>query len=240
MTLKLQKIIPEIALDVNAIGHDYFHGPEASFKSISTASIKSIVQEHLQENEIGFETYFSIYHESIEDEIIIENEVFKKELLESNVRACMSCIVSFSIVQKENAERKPEETELEFSERLIKNSSFSYFSPVNKIKTEDRIWISLYQANAFSDALGSMILIFLANLILLLVLLFLFRHLLKLMSNYNALTKLKEEFFNSMTHEFKTPLSSIRLASRVLRENKDKDKIEIYHNLIEKESKNLE
>jgi hypothetical protein len=240
MTLKLKQIIPDVALDINGLGHEYFHGDSTPIHELKVKEIEENIQLHLDSAGIKYPTFFAIFKADSTNTFLSNTTAFKHELLVSEVKACMSCIVSFSVAK--SLDRIPDESDKDFSERLMKGASFSYYSPVKKLMDEKRsiVWLSLYQPNAFSNALKSMILLFGLNILLLLVLLFLFYHLLKLLSNYNKLTQLKEDFFNNMTHEFKTPLSSIRLASKVLRQNKNPEKSATYFDLIDKESKTLE
>lgn len=240
--MKLEQIIPDIAIDINSLGHLFFHGDSTPFNQIDIDIIQGKIDSHLDSIGISHETYFSIYKENNPNLLIRNTELYKTELLESNIRTCMSCIVSFSIVDKENSVQKENEAQEDYEKRLMSSSTFQYYAPITKFRKDNKdiIWLSLYQPNAFSNALRSMLLLFAINILLLSVLLYLFYHLLKLLSNYKKISQLKEDFFNNMTHEFKTPLSSIRLASRVLRQNKDAEKSKSYHDLIEKESKTLE
>ena len=242
MKLKLKQLIPNLALDINSLGHDYFHGDNTPIHELEIKAIEEKIQKHLDSIGIKNETYFGVFKESNSDFFIGNNYEYKTELFQSEVRSCMSCIISFSKVNKDELEQKSNESDEDYSARLFNESTFQYYSPVQNLvqKGKETIWFSLYQPNSFSDAVRSMIFLFVANVLLLLLLLYLFYHLLKLLSNYKKLTELKEDFFNNMTHEFKTPLSSIRLASRVLRQNKDNEKSKLYYDLIEKESKTLE
>ena len=240
--LRLEQVVPEIALEINSIGQEYFHGENPSLDEVDIKQMEETVQTYLTEKQITHPTYFAIYNSSDTSSFISNNTQYKDQLVHSEVKSCLSCIVSFSVIKDKDAKQKASESKIEYAERLFENSTFEYFSPVRRLeeKEKDIIWLSLYQPNTYTNALWSLIFLFGANILLLIVLLLLFRYLLKLLANYTALTKLKEDFFNNMTHEFKTPLSSIRLASRVLRQNKNPEKSANYYDLIERESKALE
>ena len=81
---------------------------------------------------------------------------------------------------------------------------------------------------------------FVIGVVLLLTILLLFYKVLQSYAAHKKMSAVKEDFFNNLSHEFKTPLSSIHLASRVLRQSKDVEKNKTYLDLIERESKNLE
>jgi len=240
MTLRLKQIIPDIALDINSLGHEYFHGDSTPIHELNMEQFQEKIQSHLDSAGIENPTYFAIHKEDSIPIFISNSPEHKTELLNSEIKSCMSCIISFSVSKR--LDRKLDESDDEYSKRLLEGATFSYYSPVKKLVAEEKkiMWLTLYQPNSFSNALRSMVFLFGTSILLLLVLLFLFYHLLKLLSNYKKLTQLKEDFFNNMTHEFKTPLSSIRLASKVLRQNKNPEKSTNYHDVIEKESKTLE
>ncbi len=240
MQLQVRQIIPEIAMALYKQSPNAFKKTQLSFHELEMLKLKNIVHHYLDSIQIDFATHFSIYHETKSNLFISDAPNLKKELIASDIRACMSCIISFSVVDQEAPQRSIDETEEAYYQRINEGAQFSYFAPVQELKKEDKIYLTMYQPHAFGDALQSMMLLFGISLVLLLILLYLFYHLLTLLSNYRILAKLKEDFFNNVTHEFKTPLSSIRLASRVLRQNKNPEKNNTYYDLIERESKALE
>lgn len=236
----LARLIPEVALAVNGIDHRLFHGDSLDLDRIPMEQVEGIIDSILSINNVHSETYFAIYQDTT-DGIFVSNEVqYKDELLNSGVKSCLTCIVSFSIAR--DLDRKEGESEADFHKRLTANSEFQYYSPVNKSSREkgDILWFSIYQPNQLGDAIRSLISLFVINIVLLLALIFLFRYLMRALSQHKQLSQVRDDFFNNMTHEFKTPLSAIRLASKVLRQSEDRAKNESYHQIIETESKQLE
>ncbi|MEM9820126.1 MAG: HAMP domain-containing sensor histidine kinase [Bacteroidota bacterium] len=238
--LQLKQIIPDLALEINQIGRSFFHQDHFTLPDTLFDQINQAIRGNLEANGIDITTFFSIFMEEDTSLFFSNNKAVKAQLLQSSVKSCLSCIQSFMIVEGEESERRAGESDEAFSERLNQHASFQYYAPVKHLVKEHMIWLSLYQPHSFSNALQSMIGLFVINILLLLTLLYLFNHLQQLLANSKQLAQIKEDFFNNMTHEFKTPLSSIRLASRVLRQNKNPAKHHTYFDLIEKESKTLE
>ena len=238
--LQLKQLIPDLAMEVNNLGHHYFHGEEPPLKALDFDLVENKVQAYLDSAGITEVTYFAIYQE--EEKGFFKSNVGKheEELKTSTVQSCMSCIVSFSI--SKGVDPLPGESDEAFAKRVASEAEFQYYSPVQQLEKDKKaiIWLSLYQPNRLASALWSMSVLFGGSLFLLLALLALFRYLLNQLSEHKKLAQIKEDFFNNVTHEFKTPLSSIRLASKVLRQNKAPEKHESYFDLIERESQSLE
>lgn len=236
----LKEVVSDVAMEINGIDHQAFHGDLKDLTLISTDLITKKVDDYLHFKNINKKTYFAIFQDSTGGIFKSNADEFRDVFIQSDVKACISCIVSFSTVaKKDSAQLDPDTFNADSMEIL---STFQYYSPVKGLTKEAKatLWLSLYQPNTLSSAIKSLLYLFALNIVLLLFLLMLFYNLLKSLSKHKQLTKVKDDFFNNMTHEFKTPLSSIRLASRVLRENGDPAKRTIYYDLIEKESKSLE
>lgn len=237
---ELKEVVADVAMEVNGISQNAFHGALDELHHISTELMAEKVNDFLVSKGIVRETYFAVFQDTAGGVFRSNQEALKDQFLKSDVRACISCIVSFSTIAKKDSEHFDPEKLNEDSIHIL--STFQYYSPVMGLKKDsgETLWLSLHQPNTLSEAIRSLLYLFIGNVFLLLFLIILFYHLLKSLSKHKQLTKVKDDFFNNVTHEFKTPLSSIHLASRVLRENNDPVKRNSYHNLIEKESKSLE
>ncbi|MFK7810482.1 MAG: sensor histidine kinase [Saprospiraceae bacterium] len=237
---ELKEVVGEVAMEINGIDHSAFHGTLDDFPLVPMAVMEEKVDNYLKSKGINKETYFAIFQDSIGGLFRGNDISLKKELIDSEVRACLSCISSFSTVAKKDSAKLNPETLSSDSLQIL--ATFQFYSPIKGLKKDigETLWVSLYQPNTFSEALRSLIYLFAINIVLLLLLLGLFYILLKSLAAHKELTQVKDDFFNNVTHEFKTPLSSIRLASKVLSENPDPIKAKTYHHLIEKESKSLE
>lgn len=236
----LRRVVPEIALSINRMGHSKFHGDSLSLDEVNVEEVERRIDSVLELQGLNLPTYFAFYQDTTESVFLSNQPTEETALRNSDIRACMTCIISFSIAKP--SKRLPDEEEEAFHKRILEDSEFQYFSSVNRSsKAPGRIlWFSLYQPSALSHALNALIWLFLANVLLLSILLFLFFYLIRALAKHKRMSQVKDDFFNNMTHEFKTPLSSIRLASRVLRQSQDPEKNLRYHQLIEKESAQLE
>ncbi len=85
-------------------------------------------------------------------------------------------------------------------------------------------------------------LMFLSSVVLILLLIVSISYLLKLYQHELRIAEHTKELLNNVSHEFKTPLTSIALASNMIRKERysDKDKLNNYADLIFKENKKLQ
>lgn len=237
---KLQKLIPSIALDINKIDHNLFHGKNLRPSQWSMQLIEYRIDSILNYNGIKSPFCFAIYQDTIQGIFKSNEPAYREKLTQSDIKSCISHIVSVAFAK--NQERLPDESEDVYMDRLIVESSFQYFSHVDRKREPSGkdLWVSIYLPNEISTALRSLIYQFVLCVLLLILLLYLLYFLIRSLSQYKKLSEVKDDFFNNMSHEFKIPLSSISLASKVLRQSHDRVKNETYHQLIEKESKHLE
>ncbi|MEM7375594.1 MAG: HAMP domain-containing sensor histidine kinase [Bacteroidota bacterium] len=236
----LKRLMPDIAMAVNGIDHEMFHGEEIQLDQLSQVLVQQKVDSVLRINHLEVQPAIAMF-QTKEHGLFWTNAVqYRTQLLASDLKSCISCIVSFSVVK--GIKQLADESDDDFRERLMKKSSFQYFSPVDKLTVpdQDTLWLTIYHPGTLTDAFRSLMYLFVINILLLVVLLILFRYLLQSLTRHKKLNQVKDDFFSHMTHEFKTPLSSIRLASRVLRQSTDPQKNVSYHQLIERESQTLE
>lgn len=236
----LRRLVPDIALEINRMGHSLFHGDSLTLEDVNIKEVERRIDSILELHGLIQPTSFAFFQDTVEG-VFLSNLPSAEDLLRnSDIRACMTCIMSFSIVRPDR--QRPEEDDESYRKRILENAEFQYFSSVDRGTNSSGqiLWFSLYQPYALSQAIKALVWLFVANMGLLLLLLFLFFYLIRALTRHKRLSQVKEDFFNNMTHEFKTPLSSIRLASRVLRQSQDREKNLRYHQLIEKESTQLE
>ena len=230
---KLRRLVGDVALEVRKAS--------PVINDISIKVVQAHIDSMLKANDIDQTIHFAIYEDTIQGSFNSSYLSSKKELRQSPIKSCLSCIMSFAVADFKS-KRRPNESEAAYAWRLTKDATFQYFSQVKqgqKLNTKNT-WLTLYQPNKISQAIRSQIYLFVLNVLLLLLLLYMFFYLLRALSKHKKLAQVKEDFFNNMTHEFKMPLSSIRLASTVIRQSPDEQKKVTYHQLIEQESQRLE
>jgi hypothetical protein len=101
------------------------------------------------------EIYFGIYKETELEYNIVNNEKYRAEILQSDIKSCLSCIISFSVLKDKSTEQSPNETESEFIDKVNQNSDFQYFAPIDKLTKKDKIWLILYIDSTLLSAIKS-------------------------------------------------------------------------------------
>ena len=153
----LQKLIPDIALEINRIDHSLFHDTLLDLTELDLLEVEYRIEKMLEENGIDQDIHFAFYQETSEGLFLSNTPTYQDELLDSDIRSCMSCIVSFSVVKDTSGLGSLEEEE--YREQLFDRSEFQYYSPINTLKSaqDDVLWLSFYAPNEFSAAIKSLI-----------------------------------------------------------------------------------
>lgn len=98
---------------------------------------------------------------------------------------------------------------------------------------------AIYFPNKFSVIAGELKIWIFSSVVLLLMLVFFIYAILTLLRE-RRLAEIKEDFINNLTHEFKTPIANIELASEALKANKiEGEKQHRYHTIIHHENQRL-
>jgi len=130
----------------------------------------------------------------------------------------------------------------------ISNNQKKLFASDYKINlSPDNIFIkpqylSLYFPNQNKYILSSMWFMLLVSIMFMIILVFSFYYTISTIFKQKKLSEIKNDFISNMTHEFKTPISTISLACEVLSDNsikKTKEKTGNYVKMISDENKRL-
>ncbi len=113
-------------------------------------------------------------------------------------------------------------------DQMPKYEEFTYYFGVNFPNRSNSIFVNLRPSLLFSAITLLSLLFFVATIIVLL--------------QQKKLWELQTDFINNLTHEFKTPLSSIRLANEFLQQTdpiKSDSKLQRYTNIIQEQNQRL-
>lgn len=122
----------------------------------------------------------------------------------------------------------PDEGGFESPGKFLKSKDFVYYFGINFPGIQSYLWRELRVVIIFSAAVILITIFFGYSIIIIL--------------RQRRLSELQREFINTMTHEFKTPISTINIAADVLANKeilKSPDRIATYTNLIKQENTRL-
>jgi two-component system phosphate regulon sensor histidine kinase PhoR len=133
------------------------------------------------------------------------------------------------------------------SSKLTERELKLYASPYKINLSPDNIFIrpqylSVYFPGQKSYLLSSMWIMLSVSLTFMLVLIFSFYYTISTILKQKKLSEIKNDFISNMTHEFKTPISTISLACEVLNDKtieKSPERVHTYVNMIGDENKRL-
>lgn len=118
----------------------------------------------------------------------------------------------------------------------------SYKKSLQEVVNENGLELKLIFPNKTQFILAEIGTLFLASVVLILVVLILFWRTITSLLKEKKIAELTTDFLNNMTHEFKTPLTNIALASKMLikySNSKQEDKIKHYSGIILGENEKL-
>lgn len=185
----------------------------------------------VHEKDIGEDVFFAIYQEDNKGMFLSNDPTSEEALRSSPHRACLSCIMTLRFAEDSIKAQTPEMT-------FVRSIS-EYERLPSSPPREQFLFLSLYLPDATASVWQSMIGFGLATLIFAGLLLWIFWHILRSTHSLQRLNTLQKDFFTNMTHEFKTPLSSIGLASRMLLKQESDARSSNYLQLIANESSKL-
>jgi two-component system, OmpR family, phosphate regulon sensor histidine kinase PhoR len=127
-----------------------------------------------------------------------------------------------------------------YSPNLLENAYTSTLFPNDAFPTNTFLYVYFPEKQNF--ILRNMWLVFVSSALLILVIGSVFYSSVSTILMQKKLSEIKNDFINNMTHEFKTPISTISLATEVLKDDsvkKDSVKMNRYLNVIQDENKRL-
>ncbi|MDQ3046473.1 MAG: HAMP domain-containing histidine kinase [Bacteroidota bacterium] len=164
---------------------------------------------------------------------LLLDSILRFELLQKGVSANFW----FNITSRSSADSSG----LPERERKIRASPFKINLSPDNIFIDPQI-LSVYFPSQNRYILGSMWLLLLVFLTFMLALVFSFYYTISTIFQQKKLSEIKNDFISNMTHEFKTPISTISLACEVLSDSsveKSADRVSKYVKMIGDENKRL-
>lgn len=229
---ELLKLTPEVTVQVK-IAEDIV--PKIMMQEGELPDIQHmerIVDSVMQAAGFMEPVYFAL-HQKSSDSLYLSNTVsYEEELRASPYSTCMSCIVTYRFLSDSAEVVTPEMTSIRPISEMKRLPGY--------LPSEEFVWLSLYMPNQQLLSQRAILGLFLLSILMMGILVYLFAHILNALSLQKRLGQMKDDFVNNLTHEFKTPLGAIRLASSVLRHSDNPVKRTSYLDLIANESKRLE
>ncbi len=168
------------------------------------------------------------------DTVLIDS-VIRVELLEQGISAKYEFGITSSLAPSAESnnisEREKKIAETKFKVNLFPDNIF--------IKPQ---FLSVYFPNQATYLLGSMWLMLLVSIVFIIIIVFSFYYTVSTIFKQKKLSEIKNDFISNMTHEFKTPISTISLACEVLSDKtveKSPDRVSNYIKMIGDENKRL-
>jgi two-component system phosphate regulon sensor histidine kinase PhoR len=126
-----------------------------------------------------------------------------------------------------------------FSKEIL-NTYHTY--PIPSCFKKDTIFLAIYFPNQSNYILNRMIFLLIISSLFLIVVIFSFALTIIILLRQKKISEVKSDFVNNMTHEFKTPIATISLASEMITKKsviESKEKIMQYANIIFEENNRL-
>lgn len=143
------------------------------------------------------------------------------------------------IIQDYNGDLLPDTKENIFNEAELSSFQINLF-PNDISPTSAKL--SLFFPDKKSHVVQSMWVMLLLSFLFTLTIVFSFAASIRMMLRQKKISEIKTDFINNMTHEFKTPIATISLATDAIRHPKTKDdagKIDYYTDIISNENKRM-
>lgn len=229
---QLTKLTPQVAIQVK-ISENII--PKLMLKEGNLPNVtrmEQVVDSMVRAAGFDEPVYFALFQKS-QDSLYVSNSIaYEEELRESLYQTCLSCVVTYRFLTDSTAPVTPEMTSIRPVSEMKRLPGY--------LDTEAFVWFSLFMPSQSLLSQRAILGLFTLSILMMGILVYLFAHILRALSLQKKLGQMKDDFVNNLTHEFKTPLGAIRLASSVLKQNEDQKKQMIYLELIANESKKLE
>ena len=174
----------------------------------------------------------------IENAVTIINPIYLDSIIkEEFINMCIQIDYEYGVYQKDD------------NTFIIKNDKFKnelieshHYTSLSCLMTPDRYILSIYFPQEKNWLLGQMLRWILLSALFLIIVVLSFSYVMLSLVRQKKLSEMKTDFVNNLTHEFKTPIATISLASEMLLKpsiNELPEKITKYANIIYDENTRL-
>ncbi len=233
---EVNRIIPEFLffdqnLQVLNQGVDQLELSLADSTELFKSKIKHIIDLSLKHNHIEEDFEFAITNDN--QILLSSNSNLNSEYKNAKYKKCINCNL-FNIPKLIHTDSSQSKNFILVEEEL--NNS-------NSISESEKIFLSIYFPKINHKAIVNIVKQLITVVIFVILMISCFFYVLRILFKQKKISEIKDGFINNLTHEFKTPLASINLATSVLKKSlkskmsvKDKKNL----NLIKNESTSLE
>jgi len=229
---QLKELTPKIAVALEIDTSFYRPKIVRQEEPVPIDQVSWTVDSVMQAEGFDYPAYYAVLQKKENGFYESNTENYKEELMNSAFSTCLSCIVTIRYARDTLKPPTPNQV-------FIRSIEDATRLPGTRPK-EEFVFLNLFIPDQALMTRRSMVGLFLLTLFFMGLLIGLFSFIQRSLAKQKKLSQVKDDFFNNMTHEFKTPLSSIRLAAKMLGQNPNEEKRGTYLNLIKNESKRLE
>ncbi|MFK7924361.1 MAG: sensor histidine kinase [Bacteroidia bacterium] len=225
---RLMDLVEPMAIEVKGLKKD------SSYRKVENhVLIAEVVNRMAAEGGFDTEMPFAILQTKEDGYFTTPDTEYEAALKSSPYRACLTCIVTIQFLSDSSKLPESEMTSM----RTVEQTETEI---PGKPGRAEFYWLSIHLPHQGLLIKKEIIGFFLLTALLTVLLVAVFAYILRSLSKQKKLNQAKDDFFNNLTHEFMTPLSSIRLAARVIKGQLSEEKLLGYLDLIERESHQLE
>jgi two-component system phosphate regulon sensor histidine kinase PhoR len=146
----------------------------------------------------------------------------------------------YTVVNLKNQHYKFKNTSYHYDETITKADFSTLLFPNDIIPSEHMLWVSFPSQNFYvwKEMAGTLT----ASLTLVFIVMFAFYFAVRTIYQQKQLSEIKNDFISNMTHELKTPISTISLACEAIADpdvQNDRETVSSFIQMIEKENKRL-
>jgi len=204
-------------------------------QQIALENMENIIQDIFAKRQLPLEYEFGIYNKYKVQLLSLRDSITETEKITNSIyRSCLSCMIMINFVNDPS------------KDTIAQNRGFILQHNEDQLKSqmgfeEEDIWyLGMHFPKETAFIRQKVSTMFTLSLLFSVLLLAVFLYVLYNWRQQKKLNDFKEDFINNLTHEFKTPLASILLATKTLQLFPKKEMAQSLLSLITNEGKRIE